>query len=33
MFFIGIGMEGISSIVDGSMVSKKQDDYERGKNS
>ena len=30
-FFISVEMEGISGIVDGSMVSRKQGDYERGR--
>ena len=30
-FFISVDMEGISGIVDGSMVSRKQGDYERGR--
>jgi len=29
-FLISVDMEGISGIVDGSMVSRKQGDYERG---
>lgn len=30
-FFISVDVEGISGIVDGSMVSRKQGDYERGR--
>ena len=30
-FFISVDMEGISGIVDGTMVSRKQGDYERGR--
>ena len=30
-FFISVDMEGISGIVDGSMVSRKQGDYEGGR--
>jgi len=31
MFFISVDVEGISGIVDGSMVRRKQGDYERGR--